>query len=100
VYVCNLMTKFGETNNFKASDFVKTIIDYLGENVLDTVVCNEKAGGKDVLERYMKEKSYPVEMDKEEIEKLNVKLVSADLIIEPDLIRHDPAKLGKLLVEL
>ena len=100
VYVCNLMTKFGETNNFKASDFVKTIIEYLGENVLDMVVCNEKSGGKVVLERYMKEKSYPVEMDKEEIEKLKVKLLSADLIIEPDLIRHDPAKLGKLLVEL
>jgi len=99
VYVCNVMTKYGETNNFKASDFVKTIRNYL-ENGLDIVVCNDKLGSKVLLERYMQEKSFPVEVDKDEINKLGVKLVGADLIIEPDLIRHDPGKLGKLLMSL
>jgi len=100
VYVCNLMTKFGETNNYKASDFVKSINAYLGDGVLDFVVCNEKKGSEVLLQKYMEEKSFPVELDKSEIEKLGVRVVEKDLIIEPDLIRHDPAKLGKVLVEL
>ena len=100
VYVCNLMTKHGETNNFKASDFVKTILHYLDGTGLDVVVCNDKIGAPELLERYMQEKSFPVELDKEELDTLPVHVVTADLIIEPDLIRHDPGKLGKLLVDL
>ena len=100
IYVCNVMTKYGETNNFKASDFAKTILAYLGNEGVDIMICNEKKGSEALLERYMQEKSFPVEIDKEEIEKLGIQLTCADLIIEPDLIRHDPYKLGKLLVEL
>ena len=30
VYICNLMTKHGETDRYKASDFVEAIYCYLG----------------------------------------------------------------------
>jgi 2-phospho-L-lactate transferase/gluconeogenesis factor (CofD/UPF0052 family) len=30
IYVCNLMTKLGETDDFRASDFVGELLGYLG----------------------------------------------------------------------
>lgn len=55
IYITNIMTKYGETNNFKASDFAKVIESYLGENVLDYIIVNvEKMSGK-TLERYREE---------------------------------------------
>ncbi len=40
VYVCNLMTKHGETDGYKASDFVDAIYQYLGGRV-DRVIVND-----------------------------------------------------------
>ena len=38
IYISNVMTKFGETNDFEATDFIKTVSNYLGKDVLDYVV--------------------------------------------------------------
>src|SRR5207249_2043431 len=40
VYVCNLMTKHGETDGFQASDFVREILRYLGHG-LDRVILHD-----------------------------------------------------------
>ena len=40
IYVCNLMTKLGETDDFKVSDFVGEIIRYMGGPSLDWVMVN------------------------------------------------------------
>lgn len=101
VYICNLMTKYGETNNFKVSDHVSEIEKYLGEDVIDYVVCNVKRPADALLKRYEKENRFFVEPD------LNGRkyTVLEEILLSGrewddggDLIRHDSDRLAKLLM--
>ena len=98
VYVCNLMTKPGETTSFKASDHLIEIQKYGGSP--DLIVCNSAKGTPVLLNRYSQQNQFPVIVDKEEIEKLGVKLIAGDVMSTPELIRHDSEKLAKLLIKL
>ena len=100
IYVCNLMTKQGETTGFAASDFLEEVIHYLGGKPVDIIICNQKIGSQSLLARYARQFAFPVSIDKEAIESIGVILKTADLITEPDLIRHDPIKLADLIVSL
>ncbi len=55
VYICNLMTKRGETDEFKAEDFVREIERYLGKNVLDYVLFNNKRPVDRLIKKYEQE---------------------------------------------
>src|SRR5215470_16302900 len=63
VYICNLMTKHGETDGYKASDFVNAIHQYLGGRV-DRVIVNDGPFLPEVLKTYAEEKSEPVMVDR------------------------------------
>lgn len=99
VFVCNLMTKFGETNNFEVDDFVAGIEKYLGKSCLDYVIFNEAKFPKKLLRRYAKEKKAPVKFSAEKRNK-NIKYISADLTSHKILIRHDPEKLARLIMKI
>jgi uncharacterized cofD-like protein len=103
IYLCNIVTQPGQTDNYTASDHIKEIIKYLGEGVLDYVLVNNNFPREEIIEKYRKEDADIVVLD-ENLEKNNVAIVVTDLIenIEQkrvlwekqDLIRHDPEKLA------
>ncbi len=96
VFVCNLMTKYGETNGFLAADFVEEIEKYLGKNVLDYAVFNSKKPRAKTLARYKKEKAEFIEPPAK-----SQKYILADLLDAGQFIRHNPRqKLAKTLVSL
>ncbi len=97
IYVVNIMTKFGETNSFKASDFVHEIEQYLGENVLDYCVINTKKPSPDLIDRYKKEGDDLVEYDENEFGSIRAKVVLGDYLREGKFVRHDSAKLAVAL---
>lgn len=93
VYVCNLMTKHGETDGYKASDFVNTIHHYLGARV-DRVVVNDGAFYPDVVKTYLQEQSKPVVVDRVRLTQLVPNIAIEPLQLEDDsLARHDPERL-------
>ncbi len=98
IFICNVMTKHGETNNFKASDFLKELENYLGENVIEIMLCNTELGSQDLLKKYSEENAFPVEIDFENLTK--VKLVTEDLLNNSEIIRHDSMKLAKVILDL
>ena len=51
MYVCNMMTQPGETDNFKASDHIKVINKYLKRNV-DIIICNDGEISQDIIDKY------------------------------------------------
>jgi len=101
VYICNLMTKWGETNDFTASEHVKEMLKYLGGK-LDFVVCNNHiVKDNKLLDTYAREKAFPVIVDKKAIEKLGVRVIEENVVTEPVLIRHDSDdRLARVLVNL
>ncbi len=101
VYICNLMTKFGETNNFKVHNFVEVIEKYLGKNVIDYVLYNKPIKDKKLLKKYAEEKSFPVVCDKEELKKFkNIKFIEGNFVTKPILARHDPDKIAIEILKL
>ncbi len=97
-YFVNVMTKFGETHGFAASDFVRIMTHHLGEGVLDFAVLNNKKPSPRRLSGYIKERAEFVEPDVE-----NIKIGTAGLPFAVDLIRskgyvrHDPGKVLSLV---
>lgn len=96
VYVCNIMTQPGETDNFKVSNHVNLLNKYLGKRKIDVVIANNGQIDKKVIEKYASlEQKDQVELDKEELKKMKVKVIKDDLIsIENEQIRHDTLKLA------
>lgn len=98
IYIANLMTKFGETTNFKLSDFIKALEKYLGKNVLNYILFNSTRPDQTRLQKYSAENSVVVEKD------LNTpdyyKIIEADLITKKGFIRHDPDKTAKAILNI
>lgn len=102
IYFVNLMTKFGETNGFRASDFVRTIEAYLGPGVIDYVIANNRKPQPERLRPYVMEKAEFVEVDRDSDVWRRTKpvLVVADLIRPRGMVRHDPEKVARIIKKL
>jgi len=100
VYVCNLMTKFGETHGFSAKDFVDTLEKYIGKNVLDYVFLNTKRPSSARIKRYEKEQAKFVKCEKGDFKDTSYKVIIRDLLRPSGFVRHDSAKLARALLSL
>lgn len=102
VYICNLMTKYGETNNFSVLDFTNEIEKYLGGNIdIDYIIYNTKKPSKKRLMRYKKE--HPELLDLVSFDKnlsRDKKFIGIDLLPSTGAIVHDPNKLAKIILNL
>ena len=99
-YVCNLMTKRGETDNFSVSDFVKEVEKYLSLK-LDYIIYNNFFPKKSDWRKYKKkhpELLEPVKID-EGIDK-DKRFIGANLLKKKTVIEHHPKKLSQLIISL
>ena len=97
IYVCNIMTKHGETDNFTVSDFVLEIKKYLGIYPDYVLYNNMEIEDKKLLENYAKEFAFPVKL-KNKIKGIN--FMGFDFTGNPVLLRHDSEKLAKAIIKL
>jgi uncharacterized cofD-like protein len=100
IYVCNVMTQPGETENFTASAHLKAIREHAGEGLVDTVLVHRGEIQPALLRRYAREGAVPVAVDREALRSLGVRVVEADVASTADFVRHDPRKLGRVLMKL
>lgn len=97
VYVANVMTKFGETNNFTVQDFVQTLERYIGGDVLDYVLYNTSLPSPQRRARYEGVKSECVKYEKNTIVSKNIRYIGMPLITRTGFIRHDPKRLASAI---
>ena len=98
VYVCNIMTKYGETNKFTAEDFFATLEKYLGKGVIDYFLVNIEKPKNCYLGKYDKEKAGPVKYNKKLLSSWEKpKVIFARLLRQGPLLRHDSKKLAKVI---
>ena len=99
IYISNVMTQPGETDDFAVSDHIKTLMKYSGKNSVQYVIANNGTIPKDIEERYLSEGSKLVKLDYENIEELNVKVVETDLVkITKGYVKHDSEHLAQVLM--
>lgn len=93
MYVCNIMTEHGETDNYSVSDCIKALNKYVGRNFIDVVVANTKEISKDIQDLYLVENSTPILIDKDKLDKMGVLVIGEDLaVIKNNQVRHEHVK--------
>lgn len=104
IYVCNIMTQPGETDGFKASDHIKTLIAHAKYNkIIDAVLVNNELP-EELLAPYKNAGSEPVIVDKDEINKMGIEVVQKNLIEDKrfedghsSFVRHSPTRLARVI---
>lgn len=99
MYICNLFTQPGETDNYKVSDHIKLLESYLGKNSIDIVIANNTKMNSYLVKKYSKkEQKDPVPLDVEKLKEMK-KCVIADKLfkIEDNVYRHDSLKTAYLV---
>ena len=100
IYVCNLMTKLGETDGFKASDFVREMLTYLRAPALDWAIINTRLPSPSALEAYQREGAYPVEPDLEQVARYVSSILTAELASDELPLRHDAQRTAAAILEI
>jgi uncharacterized cofD-like protein len=111
VFVMNLMTRFGQTDSFSASDHLTEMEKFLGGKVFDFCIVNKKGTiPPKAVAWYKKNDAGPVKDDLKSDGKLKVlrgnyvsskfyQKSKSDKLVR-SLIRHDPKRLAKAIVEI
>ncbi|HEY1085215.1 MAG TPA: gluconeogenesis factor YvcK family protein [Candidatus Saccharimonadales bacterium] len=113
LYVCNLVTKEGQTDDLAASGHAAEIERLAGEEFLDYMIYNDAIPDVGLAERYKAEGSYVVEADQAQLKEahyipyggdllggIDAKETSDVLPVTRSLIRHDGAAVAKLILDV
>jgi uncharacterized cofD-like protein len=102
IYVCNAMTKRGETTNMEVIDFVNTIEKFINPGELDYVIVNNGHIDEEVVLKYKAEENKkPLKIkDHSLFENKWYKVIEWDMVNDDDFVRHDPIKLAKVLEDI
>jgi uncharacterized cofD-like protein len=99
VYIANLMTQPGETSGYALADHLRAIQRHTSQRVIDWVVANRQPVSPAVARRYRADGAEPVSVDLPDLQKLGYRVVLDNLLEEHGVIRHNPARLARLLIE-
>jgi len=99
MYICNLFTQPGETDDFTVKNHIEFIEKYLGKGNVDAVIANNSIMSSNLAKKYANEEQKdPVILDKEELEKDGIYVIGDELFtIEDGVYRHDSLKTGYLI---
>lgn len=100
VYVCNIMTQPGETDNYSVADHIRAIEKVCEERIFDAVLAQRTAPSPQSLQLYAQEHSHPVFLDREEVGKMGYRIVLANVMAEDEVtakVSHDPQRLARVL---
>lgn len=99
IYVCNVMTQPGETDDFKVSDHIDLLNSYLGNKKIDVVITNngEISHETQMIYETTEQKDLVIIDD----DNIKIENVSKPLIrVENNVIRHDNLKLALEIVNI
>lgn len=104
VYISNIMTQPGETDNHNVLDHVNAIVKHTNENLVDYVIANNEILSDEMLARYEKDGANQVLLDESQrgtLESMGVKTIEENLIeIKNNYIRHDAKYISDIVVNL
>lgn len=101
VYICNVMTQDGETENYTATDHVKALFDHSYKGLFDTCIANSAEISRELIKKYAAEGAEPMPINEADFHEMGIKLILKPLISEnTPLARHDPARLAEVIMDV
>ncbi|MGL5152237.1 MAG: gluconeogenesis factor YvcK family protein [Clostridium sp.] len=100
IYISNIMTQPGESDDFTVADHVSTIIKYGGRGIVDCVIANDGKVPKEIQQKYLGEGSIVVKLEENKIKNLGLDIVKKNLVrIKKDYVKHDSNYLAEIIME-
>jgi uncharacterized cofD-like protein len=99
VYICNVMTQPGETDEYTAEEHLSAIIEHAGL-VVDVMIINGRRPSEAILGNYLAQNQHPVLFDINAVRDLGVTPFFGDIIAEGNFVRHDSAALADTIFRL
>ena len=101
IYISNIMTEPGQTDDYDVSDHIQSIIDHSGNGIIDFCISDVGEIVPEYVRKYNLLGSDVVNIDTSKIREKKVQLIKGELAsIENEHIIHDPEKTAKLIIEL
>ena len=99
VYVSNIMTEPGQTDNYSVTDHINAIIEHCGTGIIDYCIYDTGEIVPEYIKKYNLEGQDLVEQDIEKVK--GIKFLQRNLsMISNNLIRHDPTLVASSIIEL
>ena len=101
IYISNIMTEPGQTDNYTLSEHIKAINEHAGKGIVDYCIYDTGEIVPEFIRRYNKEGSDLVEQDTSKAKEQGVKLLQRNLsYIDGEFIRHNPDAIASSIIEL
>ena len=102
IFVSNIMTEPGQTDNFSVSDYIHVIEEHIGKGLFDYCITSDSDIMPEYIRRYNQNGSDLVDIDKNILKNMDMNLVVDDLTVvdETNSIHHDPMKLAKAIIKI
>ncbi len=101
LYVCNIMTEPGLTDNYSVADHVNTIIDHCGEGLIDYCLYDTGEVIPEFIKKYNLDGAELVEQDLSDIKDKKIKFIKEDMsIIKDDFVRHNSMIIADTLIKM
>ncbi len=101
IYISNIMTEPGQTDNYTLSEHIKAIHEHAGKGIVDYCIYDTGEIVPEFIRRYNKEGADLVEQDTAKAKEEGIKLIQRNLsYIDSEFIRHNPDAIASSIIEL
>jgi uncharacterized cofD-like protein len=97
LFICNVMTQPGETQSYTAADHLRALERHLGSTLVDGILVNNHLPTR-LLAQYEAAGSTPVHVDRDVLQAMGVSVVTGNLLLEGERVRHDSDKLARTVL--
>jgi uncharacterized cofD-like protein len=101
VFICNLMTQPGETDNYTARQHLEVVKIYAPEIHFDVAIVNDRLITKEQKERYASEGAHQIGIGEDVIDSVvdkSTRVIRANLLEEGEKVRHDSSRLAQIVL--
>ena len=107
VFIVNLMNKRGQTPQFKVSNYIDEVTRFIGKDIFDYIIVNQGVPPRELIETYAAEGDLVQNNLQHDSRVITADLLSNEIkeiqktdLLKRNLIRHDPQKVAKVIMEI
>ena len=101
IYVSNIMTEQGQTDDYSVADHINAIIEHCGEGIIDYCIYDTGEVIPEYIKKYNREGADLVEQNIENVKTKGIKFLHKNIsMISNDRVRHDASLVASSVIEL
>ena len=101
IYVCNIMTEPGLTDNYSVADHINSIVEHCGEGLIDYCLYDTGEVIPEIIKRYNRDGADLVEQNLDNIKDKKIKFIKENLsVISDNCVRHNATLIADFVIQM